>query len=131
MRVYRTFGIFLAHVCAVRADSNSRHDQVTAKANALQAPMSTLSKEIKISIAKTLVPVAKTLQDAHRLAKTRLDPGFEKGMLDFNDACQGVEKSAREDLSKLSQMFKETQASCSAAPKSFLYLGYDRKYEEA
>jgi hypothetical protein len=89
--------------------SDSENQKVIAKVNALQDPISALSKETKIDIVTTLVPAAKRLQDAHAILESKIDPAFGEGFLGFDDSCQKVERAAREEKTTLTPILEDIQ----------------------
>jgi hypothetical protein len=87
----------IIHTLSSSSPFDPNLQEIVAKANELQLPISSLSKQAKLDIIRSLVPAAKALQDAHRVLNAKIDPAFGDGFLGFDDSCQKIERAARKD----------------------------------
>jgi hypothetical protein len=104
-----------------RSSSDTDHQTIIAKANALRNPLNALSKETKTEIVKTLVPAVQRLQETHATLDSRIDPAFGKGLLDFDELCQKFERATRRGRAELVPVL-EALPVCSRDPLRQLLL---------
>jgi hypothetical protein len=92
----------------IRAPESSDSDLV-ALAESLQKPFDDESRQMKKEIAATFVPLVNKVKRIYATIDQTVDLPFGAGLLLFNDACKGLEKSTTSNIELLQKLQAENR----------------------
>jgi hypothetical protein len=83
------------------------NSDLVALAESLQKPFDDESRQMKKEIAAAFVPLVNKVKGIYASIDQTVDLPFGAGLLLFNDACKGIEKSATSNMELLQKLQAE------------------------